>query len=277
MNRALEYHNAFIARLPQPTVIKPDSSEDEEIEDEDELMEGKKGKKSPRRRIIKKLSLLYEDDSEDEEGIDFGNFQLLPFTKQSKAGYIPRTIARAKVKKEMDIIENEYGRRSPELFISVTISEEAIEKAQAKVEMKKATLFLKDGSIANNNNDDKSPSLEEKEKHGVTSKYTVNVAGNSKDYLLEKKSNIESTSNNNVNIIPQEESKGNTNVGNNGDENHELLTYNCVEKDEQLQQVIVVSSSSQQEEEEEEEENMDEEKKESKKFVSQSGRDWYSS
>ena len=85
---------------------------------------------------------------------------------------IPRTIARAKVKKEMDIIENEYGRRSPELFISVTISEEAIEKAQAKVEMKKATLFLKDGSIANNNNDDKSPSLEEKEKHGVTSKYT---------------------------------------------------------------------------------------------------------
>ena len=143
--------------------------------------------------------------------------------------------------------------------------------------MKKATLFLKDGSIANNNNDDKSPSLEEKEKHGVTSKYTVNVAGNSKDYLLEKKSNIESTSNNNVNIIPQEESKGNTNVGNNGDENHELLTYNCVDKDEQLEQVIVVSSSSQQQEEEEEENNTDEEKKESKTFVSQSGRDWYSS
>ena len=118
--------------------------------------------------------------------------------------------------------------------------------------------------------------MEEKEKHGVTSKYTVNVAGNSKDYLLEKKSNIESTSNNNVNIIPQEESKGNTNVGNNGDENHELLTYNCVDKDEQLEQVIVVSSSSQQEEEEEEN-NTDEEKKESKTFVSQSGRDWYSS
>ena len=77
---------------------------------------------------------------------------------------------------------------------------------------------------------------------------------------------------------------GNTTIslsGNNGDENHELLTYNCVDKDEQLEQVIVVSSSSQQqqqeEEEEEEENNMDEEKKESKTFVSQSGRDWYSS
>ena len=58
-----------------------------------------------------------------------------------------------------------------------------------------------------------------------------------------------------------------------------MLTYNCVDKDEQLEQVIVVSSSSQQQqqEEEEEENNMDEEKKESKTFVSQSGRDWYSS
>ena len=42
---------------------------------------------------------------------------------------------------------------------------------------------------------------------------------------------------------------------------------------------LLLSSSQQQqqEEEEEEENNMDEEKKESKTFVSQSGRDWYSS
>ena len=93
-------------------------------------------------------NLLYEDDSEDEAAIDMGNFKLLPFTKQTKADYVPRMEARKKVRKEVDIVENQYGRCSPELYISISISETAIEKAQTKVDLtKKKLLLLNDKSL----------------------------------------------------------------------------------------------------------------------------------
>ena len=171
LNRAFAYHDAFIARLPQPTVVRPDSDEEGDefgLKKQSHILtqERKPGSPASRDVYLKHLNLLYDDDSEDEGPMSLGNLQLKPLTKKSKAGYVSRTYRRESVRREMDVIESEYGRRSPELYVSVSLSENAILKAQAKIDRKKTTLMLKNGQSGSMTGAD-------------TSKYAVLVSPNS--------------------------------------------------------------------------------------------------
>jgi hypothetical protein len=259
LNRALAYHEAFIARLPQPAVIR--SNSDEEGIDEVQIkttrnisntLDDIPGSPRARARYLKNINLLYDDDSEEEAAINLGNFSLLPFTKKSKSNYIKRTKIRERVRQEMDIIESQYGRRSPELYISVSITENAIAKAESKVDMKKVKLMLE--NVHGEQRIEEVPSLKSSQHQTLISQYSDSQEAT----ILETKEYVK---NEIIDGQPNGKVTGAT-------KKHELLTYSS-----STGENIVQNNDAKLPEEL----KVQEDEVKTSTYIEQSGRDWFTS